>query len=207
MLRPRRAIRAWRRLLPVIRAIVGKHRIARPRLMLSPLEAALPRLDTDFELRSLSHRPGDAAVSRAPTRRVVVVPCGSTPGRGRVARITRGCGSLTPLPLGSPGKPGPTASLLVACLSRRGAAPAGRGTRVALCGTGRAFATYSPPQSWGGHAEPGVRLAGASWVPALPDDGASGSVRDPPLLGDSGLSRAGAADGAPRVEGAGVAGA
>jgi hypothetical protein len=38
-----------------------------------PLEAALLHLDTDFELHRLSHRPGDAAVSRPTTRRVVVV--------------------------------------------------------------------------------------------------------------------------------------
>ena len=41
-----------------------------------PLEAALLHLDTDFELHRLSHRPGDAAVSRPTTRRVLVVRCG-----------------------------------------------------------------------------------------------------------------------------------
>ncbi len=113
-----------------------------------------------------------------------------------------------PAAAGFPSKPGPTASLLVACSSRRGAAPAGRGTRVALCGTGRGFATLLAPAELGRARGAGVRLAGANWVPALPEDGASGSVRDPPLLGDSGLrGRAVPADGAPRVEGAGVAGA
>ena len=43
-----------------------------------PLEAALLHLDTDFELHRLSHRPGDAAVSRPTTRRVLVVPSDST---------------------------------------------------------------------------------------------------------------------------------
>jgi hypothetical protein len=34
-------------------------------------------LDTDLELHRLSHGPGDAAISRPPTRRVVVVLSGS----------------------------------------------------------------------------------------------------------------------------------
>jgi hypothetical protein len=38
-----------------------------------PLEAALLHLDTDFELHRLSHGPGDAAVARPTTRRVLVV--------------------------------------------------------------------------------------------------------------------------------------
>jgi hypothetical protein len=38
-----------------------------------PLEAALLHLDNDFELHRLSHDPGDAAISRPTTRRVVVV--------------------------------------------------------------------------------------------------------------------------------------
>lgn len=40
-----------------------------------PLKAALLHLDTDFELHRPSHGPGDAAVSRPTTRRVVVVRC------------------------------------------------------------------------------------------------------------------------------------
>ena len=43
-----------------------------------PLEAALLHLDTDFELHRLSHRPGDAAVSRPTTRRVLVVQSAMT---------------------------------------------------------------------------------------------------------------------------------
>ena len=49
-----------------------------------PLEAALLHLDTDFELHRLSHRPGDAAVSRPTTRRVLVVHLSSlVEGRSR----------------------------------------------------------------------------------------------------------------------------
>ena len=40
-------------------------------------EAALVHLDTDFELHRLSHGPGDAALSRLTTTRVVVVRSGS----------------------------------------------------------------------------------------------------------------------------------
>lgn len=42
-----------------------------------PLKAALLHLDTDFEPHRLSHGPGDAAVTRPATRRVVVVLRGS----------------------------------------------------------------------------------------------------------------------------------
>jgi hypothetical protein len=50
----------------------------------SPLEAALLHLDTDFEPHRLSHGPGDTAVSRPTTRRVVVVRSGA---RGSAARF------------------------------------------------------------------------------------------------------------------------
>ena len=66
MLRPRRAMCVRRRLLAVIRAKVGKHWIARPRLMLCLWKAALLHLDTDFELHRLSHRP---AMQRSRARR------------------------------------------------------------------------------------------------------------------------------------------
>ena len=59
-----------------------------------PLEAALLHVDSDFELHRLSHGPGDAAVSRATTRRVVVVQTGSGGLHDRIARgaeVSRRC--------------------------------------------------------------------------------------------------------------------
>jgi hypothetical protein len=52
-----------------------------------PLEAALLHLDTDFELHRLSHRPGDAAVSRPTTRRVLVVLLSSLAGAAEVPAL------------------------------------------------------------------------------------------------------------------------
>ena len=82
MLRPRCAMCLRRRLLLVIRAKVGNalHRSAAADAL--PLKAALLHLDADFELHRLSHGPGDAAVSRPATRRVLVVQ----PGRDSRAR-------------------------------------------------------------------------------------------------------------------------
>jgi hypothetical protein len=54
-----------RRLLPVIRAKVGKHWIARPRLMLCLWKQRCCTSTPTFELHRLSHGPGDAAVSVA----------------------------------------------------------------------------------------------------------------------------------------------
>ena len=66
MLRPRRAMCVRHRLLAVVRAKVGKHWIA-PRLMLCLWKQRCCSSNTDFEHHRLSHRPGDAAVSR-PTK-------------------------------------------------------------------------------------------------------------------------------------------
>ncbi len=79
-----------RRLLAVIRAKVGKHWIAPAAADALPPEAALLHLDTDFELHRLSHRPGDAAVSRPTTRRVLVVRLATDSSTGASARsVTR----------------------------------------------------------------------------------------------------------------------
>ncbi len=86
MLRPRRAMCVRRRLLPVIRTKVGKHWSSAVALAL-PLEAALLHLDTDFELHRLSHGPGDAAVSRPTTRRVIVARSASRPFASRANRL------------------------------------------------------------------------------------------------------------------------
>jgi hypothetical protein len=73
MLRPRRAICVRSPLAP------GHPREGRQALDRSaaadalPLKAALPHLDTAFELQRLSLGPGGAAVSRPTTRRMLVV--------------------------------------------------------------------------------------------------------------------------------------
>jgi hypothetical protein len=72
MLRPRRAMCVRHRLLAVVRTKVGKHWIA-PRLMLCLWKQRCCSSNTDFEHHRLSHRPGDAAVSRPTTRRALVV--------------------------------------------------------------------------------------------------------------------------------------
>ena len=69
-----------RRLRPVIRAEVRQALERSAAADALPLEAALRQLDTEFELHRLSHCPGDAAVSRPTTRRVVVVRTGSEVG-------------------------------------------------------------------------------------------------------------------------------
>ncbi len=51
-----------------------------------PLEPAALPLETDFELRRLSHGPGDATISRPTTRRVVVVHC-----RHHMSRLAGSC--------------------------------------------------------------------------------------------------------------------
>jgi len=73
MLRPRRAVPCAAPLAPGHPREGGQALDRSDAADALPLEAALPHLDTDFELHRLSHGPGDAAVSRPTTRRVVVV--------------------------------------------------------------------------------------------------------------------------------------
>jgi hypothetical protein len=112
MLRPRRATCVRRRLLPVIRAKVGEHWIARPRLMLCVWKQ---RCCTSTPTSSgIDSRTAPAMSRLAPTTRRVVVRCASrrhhNPGyewRAPNAYAKRGhqanwCRSAASRPMGSP---------------------------------------------------------------------------------------------------------